>query len=157
MPNIRRTAPEKLAILEAAKASGNIKAVCVANNLSQTVFYGWRRKFEAGGLPALEHKKRWVTHQSLPDFEVPHSPWIVKNLKRRSSLAGQPLSPWYNFDLCAENRWMLRRFSYNREFQTVVGYNERDERGRLYIVEPLGDVPRELQDAIQMQLDLEHY
>lgn len=138
-----RSKEEKLAILKQGKESG-IKAVCQAVGVSESLFYNWRRKFEAGGIEALEHKKRWNTHQTLADIQIPNTDWTIQGLKRASNLAADPLSPWYRFDLLIGDRWALRGFSYNSELNKVFGFSEVDPRGRRFINEPLGDTAKGL-------------
>jgi putative transposase len=55
MKRARFSEEQIIGILKAAKAVGNIRAVCQEHNITEQTFYRWRRKF--GGMEVSEAKK----------------------------------------------------------------------------------------------------
>lgn len=155
--NRRWTAEQKFKILQEAETSGNTKNVCLMYRISASQFYTWKKKFKAGGIKGLQRKHFWVTHNPLPDFVIPDGDWIIQGLKRASSLPEKPLSDLYKFDLRVQNRWVLRRFTYDKAANRVLGFHVREAKGFLGIVEPLGEVREALTTGILNELILKGY
>lgn len=162
MNYVRRLAVEKMVILQEILDCGSVKSVARKYNISQALLYTWRKRFIAHGFEGLEQKqgqrkKVWQTYEPLPDFEIEGRDWIVKNLKHSSNKIGQDPSPWYNFDLLIPGVVFLGNFSFYRKNNSVRGFWNREGKWPKPIVQLLGEMPKILGDAIEMQLQLNNY
>ncbi len=90
----RWSAEERLAVLREAEEEGNVRAACQRHGISRQTFYNWKRRYEEGGLAALQDRSRTPRNprprarspdkvRRIREFALAHPGLVLQELARR--------------------------------------------------------------------------